>query len=259
MNLQQKVRKKINDLYHTYIPTAFSSGENVGVECPCCGWRGKAFLPNGVEVRPNARCPKCDSLERHRLYYLYLKKQIPEGKALKILHFAPERILTRLFRSYPNVEYLSADIDPQKAMSREDITATSFADNSFDIIFCSHVLEHIEEDHKAMTELRRILKADGFAVLIVPIKDTFNGRVIERTFEDFTIKSPAEREKVFGQADHVRIYGRDYKDRLEKAGFHVRIDKFTEMLPAEQIKRYALLPQHSSASETDGWIYYCTK
>lgn len=255
MNIRQKIQKKVSDLYHTYRPVL--AGSKNRVECPCCGWKGPQFLPNGVELRPNARCPKCDSLERHRLYFLYLKNTIPTDRPLHVLHFAPERILTRLFRSYPNVTYLSADIDPRKAMRKEDITQTSFDDNTFDVIFCSHVLEHIEDDHKAMTELRRILKPDGFAILIVPIKDTFNGRVIDKTFEDFSITSPKERERVFGQEDHVRIYGRDYEDRLKRAGFNVRVDKYTETLPKELVDRYALLPQHVSASETDGWIYYC--
>jgi len=178
---------------------------------------------------------------------------------IKALHFAPERILTRLFQSYPNIEYISADIDPQKAMRKEDITATSFPDSMFDLIFCSHVLEHIEDDNKAMKELVRILKPDGFAILLVPIKDSFHGRVIEKTFEDFSVTSPEEREKVFGQRDHVRIYGRDFKERLEKAGFRVTIDKFIQSLPEELVKKYALLPQHESASETDGWIYNCSK
>lgn len=258
MKFQKKVAKKINDLYHTYIPPLLQGSKN-GVECPCCAWKGKKFLPNGVDVRMNARCPKCDSLERHRLYYLYLKKNIPTDRQLKVLHFAPERILTKLFKSYRNISYLSADIDPQKAMCREDITDISFPENSFDIIFCSHVLEHIEDDQKAMRELARVLKPDGFAVLLVPIKDIFNGRRIETTYEDFTIKDPHEREKAFGQKDHVRVYGRDFKDRLETAGFSVSIDKFVNNLPAEVVSRHSLVPQHPSASETDGWIYVCTK
>ncbi len=259
MKLEKKIIKKINDLYHTYAPSVLASEKDIQVECPCCGWRGIEFLPNGVEIRKNARCPKCDSLERHRMYYLYLKNNIPTSKNLKVLHFAPERILTRLFKSYPNVDYLSADIVPGKAMCKEDIKGTTFPDSSFDIIFCSHVLEHIEDDQKAMRELLRILKPDGFAILLVPIKENFNGKIIDETFEDFSITSPSEREKVFGQSDHVRIYGRDYKVRLERAGFHVTIDKFIDKLPQETVKRFALLPQHTTASETDGWIYACTK
>jgi SAM-dependent methyltransferase len=259
MNIREKIVKKLSDTYHTYIPALTNSENEMKVECPCCGWKGLEFLPNGVEVRTNARCPKCDSLERHRMYYLYLKKKITTDKKLSVLHFAPEHILTRLFRSYENIDYVSADINPKKAMRKEDITATSFPGSSFDVIFCSHVLEHIEDDHKAMRELLRILKPNGFAILLVPIKEKFNGKVIVETYEDSTIRDPEQREKIFGQKDHVRIYGRDYKGRLEKAGFKVTVDKFIESLPADLVKRYALLPQHVSASETDGWIYYCTK
>jgi len=143
-----------------------------------------------------------------------------------------------------NVTYLSADINPKNAMVKEDITQTSFNDDAFDIIFCSHVLEHIEDDRKAMKELFRILKPGGFAILQVPIKDT------KETFEDFSVTDPKERENLFGQHDHVRLYGRDYKDRLQKAGFHATVDKFVEKLDPAIIKKYAL-PQES--------IYFCTK
>lgn len=217
------------------------------------------FLPNGIEIRKNARCPHCNSLERHRLYFLYLKKTIETGKRITVLHFAPEKILTGLFRSYKNIDYLSVDIDPTKAMQKEDIVKTSFSDNTFDLIFCSHVLEHIPDDHKAMTELRRILKPDGTAILLVPIKDEYKGRIISKTFEDFSIVDPKEREKIFGQHDHVRIYGRDYKERLEKAGFKVEIDRFIDSLPPEIVNRYALVPQDVTCNETDGWVYCCKK
>ncbi len=115
---------------------------------------------------------------------------IPAGKSLKVLHFAPEKILTQLFRSYTSIDYLSADLNPAKAMVKQDITGTTFNDNAFDIIFCAHVLEHIPDDGKAMRELRRILKPDGFAILQVPIKDHFNGRDITTTYEDFSITDP---------------------------------------------------------------------
>jgi len=129
-------------------------------------------------------------------------------------------------------------------MVKEDITNISFKDNSFDIIFCSHVLEHIEEDRKAMKELYRVLKPKGFAILQVPIKN------IENTFEDFSVKDPKEREKVFGQNDHVRIYGKDYKDRLIESGFNVKVDRFVDHLGEGIIKKFAL-PTES--------IYFCTK
>jgi SAM-dependent methyltransferase len=256
MNFSQKLSKKVSDVYHQYYPFLLPASSRK-VECPFCGWQGPSFLPNGIDVRQNARCPKCDSLERHRLYYLYLKNVIPADRRVKVLHFAPEKILTRLFQSFRNVDYLSADLDPTKAMVKQDITAITYPEASFDIIFCSHVLEHIPDDLLALRELRRVLKPNGFAILQVPVKDIFNGRVIDKTYEDFTITDPRERENAFGQHDHVRVYGRDFKDRIEKAGFNVRIDKFAESLDPALIKRYALLPQGTSATDTEGWIYYC--
>jgi SAM-dependent methyltransferase len=184
---------------------------------------------------------------------------VPTNRQLKVLHFAPEKIITRLFQSFKNIDYLSADLDPTKAMAKQDITNTTFADNSFDIIFCSHVLEHIPDDHQAMKEIRRILRPDGFAILQVPVKDNFNGIRIEKTYEDFNITDPKERAIAFGQFDHVRVYGRDFKDRLEKAGFKVRIDKFADTLGEANIRKYAILPEDPTTNETEGWIYHCLK
>lgn len=257
MNLYQKASKKISDIFHAYAPLLSSRPSKV--ECPFCGWKGQSFLPNGLEVRKNSRCPKCDSLERHRLYYLYLKENLPTDRTVKTLHFAPEKILTGLFKSLGNIDYLSADLNPSKAMIKQDITNITFPDNTFDFIFCSHVLEHVPDDHKAMKELHRVLKPNGFAILQVPIKSNFNGREIVKTYEDFSITDPKEREKAFGQHDHVRVYGRDFKERLEKAGFTVRLDKYVEQVGPEKTERFALLPQHVSTTETEGWIYYCTR
>jgi predicted SAM-dependent methyltransferase len=182
----------------------------------------------------------------------------PERK-VKVLHFAPEKIITKLFTSFKNVDYLSADIDPSKAMVKEDITKVSFPDNSFDIIFCSHVLEHIPDDRLAMRELYRILKPQGFAILQVPIKDVFNNRIIDKTYEDFSIVTPEGREKAFGQHDHVRVYGRDFRDRISSVGFRVKEEKFINSIPAELVQRYALLPSVNKVMETEGWIYHCAK
>lgn len=254
-----KILRRIKKVFYSYIYPLLLSKGNKKVECPFCGWKGMFFLSLSVERRKNALCPRCGSLERHRLYYLYLKKLIPATKRVKVLHFAPEKILTNLFKSYKNIEYLSVDIDPKNAMKKENITNLSFANNSFDIIFCSHVLEHIEDDLKAMRELYRVLSEEGFAILQVPIKDEFNGKKIDKTYEDFSITSPEERERVFGQKDHVRVYGRDYRDRLENSGFNVLIDKFASSLGDKDIKKYGLIPDSKTPTETEGWIYLCTK
>jgi len=246
---------KLTKYYYICLIRFFKGKKNV--KCPFCGWQGKEFFPFGVQLRRNAECPRCGSLERHRLYYLYLKKVIPKNKKLKILHFAPEKILTSLFKSYNKAEYLSVDIDPKKAMAQGDITNLSFKNNSFDVIFCSHVLEHVEDDHKAIKELYRVLKPNGFAILQVPILDELNGRKIDKTYDNFGITDPKEREKIFGQKDHVRIYGRDYINRLKSAGFKVRIDKFVNSLRAEDVRKFSLIPHE--CTETEGWIFYCTK
>lgn len=229
------------ELYYAYVYPLFQKRR---VECPFCGWWGREFSPFGVIPRKNAECPRCGSLERHRLYYLYLKNIIPKNKSLKLLHFAPEKGMSMFFKSYSNLDYLSVDIDQDKAMKKEDITNLSFPDNSFDIIFCSHVLEHVEDDQKAMGELRRVLKPSGFALVGVPIKNT------SKTFEDFSVVDPEEREKVFGQDDHVRIYGKDFKTRLEHSGFNVKVDKFFDSLSEDTFNKYALKRED---------IYFCTK
>lgn len=215
------------------------------VECPFCRWRGKEFKDFGYVSRKNAQCPKCGSLERHRLYYLYLRKTLNTGRKISLLHFAPERILEDLFRSYSNIDYLSVDIEEGRAMKVEDITSVKLADDSFDVIMCSHVLEHIVDDKKAMRELYRILKQGGFAIIQVPIKDE-----LERTFEDKSITDPKDRLIYFGQEDHVRVYAIDFKDRLEVAGFKVTIDKYYDSIETNIIKKYGLRPED---------IYYCSK
>jgi len=217
------------------------------VECPICKWVGKKFrdLDCGYgHIYNNAECPKCKSQPRHRILYLYLKKHIRKDKKIKLLHFAPFS-LKKLFTSYKNIEYLSVDIDPKKAMKKEDITKLSFKDNSFDIIICIHVLEHIKDDKKAMKELYRVLKKGGFAIIDVPLDYSK-----KETDEDFSVTDPIERTKRFLQHDHVRLYGRDFKDKLKKAGFKVKVDKFADTLSITQKEKYGLENKP---------IYFCMK
>jgi predicted SAM-dependent methyltransferase len=228
------------------------------VECPC-GWKGKEFLPFGVPRRKNAQCPKCLTVERARLYYFYFKKILPHDKKLKVLHFAPEEPLTSLFKSYKNIEYLSADLDPSKALIKQDITNLTFEDNSFDIIVCSHVFEYVKDDIKAMWEVHRVLKPTGFAILQVPIHDHFKGRKIDKTFADASFTESLEGGKEYDTSNHFWIYSRDYPERLQKAGFQVRIDKYLDSLSHSDVKKYSLYPQNKSWNETAGWIFYCTK
>lgn len=214
--------------------------------CPCCGWSFNRMYPHGHLVqRPNARCPHCGSLERHRLLWLYLhaKPELFAGQ-LRLLHVAPEPIFRRYFQSLPNVTYISCDIAARNVLLHTDLTAIPHPDASFDAIVCYHVLEHIPADHQAMRELRRVLKPGGWAILQSPLDPTR-----ATTYEDWSITAPEDRLHAFGQEDHVRIYGRDYKDRLEQAGFHVSVDMYVQQLGAAAIERYRLSPNEA--------IYMC--
>lgn len=216
-------------------------------KCPCCGGHFRKFLTFGVKPRPNAQCPRYNSLERHRLIWLYLKNRTNFfSDNFKVLHFAPEYIFQKTFKSLPNLEYINVDLNSPLAMIKIDITNVPFKDNYFDVILCSHVLEHVMDDQLAMRELFRVLKPGGWAILQVPID--FKR---DKTFEDPNIVSAEDRARIFGQKDHVRIYGRDYKDRLEKAGFTVKVDNYVRQLGTDVIKKYSLMKEQG--------IYFCIK
>ncbi|NJM65464.1 MAG: class I SAM-dependent methyltransferase [Acaryochloris sp. RU_4_1] len=148
----------------------------------------------------------------------------------KMLHIAPEDCLVNKLAECHSIDYLTADLN-NSAMVKMDLTDIQYSDNSFDVIYCSHVLEHIPDDAKAMSELSRVLKSDGWAILQVPI-------LREQTYEDLSITDPQEREKLFGQSDHVRVYGRDYKNRLEKAGFQVSVIPYVEKFDPSTRKKF---------------------
>jgi SAM-dependent methyltransferase len=206
------------------------------VTCPCCGGQFPRFLPYGQRARPNAKCPGCRSKKRHRLLWLFLRDRTNLfTDRLRVLHFAPERCFLKAFASLPNLDYVTADLQPGKAMLAIDITALPLAAGSFDAIICSHVLEHIPDDRQAMRELFRVLKPAGWATLMVPVEP---GRA--ETFEDPRVVLPAEREQVFGHHDHVRIYGQDFTERLERTGFAVRVHRYAKELEPEAVKKYGL-------------------
>lgn len=216
--------------------------------CPICETSAEEFKPYGVAMRKDAMCPTCRSVERDRLVWLYLTKQttILNNTNITMLHIAPEQIFQKIFKNLLKDNYISADLYDKNAMVKMDITNIEFGDNSFDALYCSHVLEHIVDDRKAMRELNRILKKDGWAILNVPIvnKD-------KPTFEDFSIVDPIERTKVFGQADHVRNYGIDYKDRLEESNFKVNVIYPDDFLSPEEREKMGI--------GDCGEIYFCTK
>jgi SAM-dependent methyltransferase len=239
--LARKMLKKIlNTIY-------FISIYGFQFNCPVCKGNFRKLLPFGVKLRPNARCPGCGSLERHRLLWLYLKNKTNFfTNNLRVFEIAPYSCLQNKFIKMDNLEYLSADIVSSIAMVKMDITDIKLADNQFDCIICYHVLEHIIDDTKAMKELFRVLKPGGWAIIQSPINHND-----EKTYEDSRIILPEEREKYFGQKDHVRIYGSDYLKRLEKVGFIVKLDNYVKKLPVDAINKYGL--------DKNEYIVFCTK
>lgn len=204
---------------------------------PIDGKSFKKFLPYGYEKqRDNVLSPSTLSLERHRLLWLYLQSKTDFFvKPLKMLHFAPEQAFYRRFRQQQNLDYTTTDLSSPLADVKADICQLPFEDNTFDVIFCNHVLEHIPDDTQAMRELYRVLKPGGWAVLQIP-QDLSRAT----TFEDDSITDPKERAKIFGQYDHVRVYGRDYFDKLRSIGFEVQEIDYTQTLSKEQVERYCL-------------------
>lgn len=204
---------------------------------PIDGNTFRAFLPYGYnKIRNNVLSPSTYSLERHRLLWLYLKNETSFFKAkLKVLHFAPESALMNQFKKLKNLSYDTIDLNSPIADIKADICNLPFLDNSYDFILCNHVLEHIIDDNKAISELYRVLKKNGIGIFQVPIdynRDT--------TFEDFSVTNKKERNKLFGQYDHVRIYGLDFFDRLQKAGFSVERCEYTSKLSKEDIIKFCL-------------------
>ncbi|TDQ30719.1 class I SAM-dependent methyltransferase [Zeaxanthinibacter enoshimensis] len=204
---------------------------------PIDGKRFRSFLPYGYEhPRENVLSPSTLSLERHRLLWLYLKEETDFFSApLKVLHFAPEQAFYKRFRKLDNLEYTTTDLNSPLADVKADICNLPFDSDSFDVILCNHVLEHIPDDKKAIGELYRVMKKGGWGVFQVPQKLD-----LEKTFEDPTITDKAERAKIFGQYDHVRVYGRDYFDILRQAGFKVSEIDLGKRLSREEIDYYRL-------------------
>ncbi|MBA2525505.1 MAG: methyltransferase domain-containing protein [Pyrinomonadaceae bacterium] len=221
------------------------------LKCPFCEGNFSRFLPVGIDLpvlrekevigagyRLNAACPRCRSEDRERLVYLYLKAARADvfSKEVLLLHVAPEPSLSAKLQASANINYVSADLDSPLAKVQMDITDIKEKESTYDVIICNHVLEHIEDDAKAMRELYRVLKPGGFAILQVPISN-----LMEKTYEDFSVKDPKERESMFGQIDHVRLYGRDYSTRLERAAFRVTTAGPADFLEPQLIADYRLL------------------
>ena len=210
------------------------------VECPVCNSHYRKFLPYGrnTSSRENALCPGCLSLERHRLMGLYLKRKTNFFTApnLKVLHVAPEYCFIDRFEKMKNLDYITGDIESPLAKVKMDIHQIPFEDNTFDVAFCNHVMEHVDDYVLAMSELHRVLKPGGWALIQSPQDMKY-----AVTYEDATITDPKEREKYFLQNDHLRLFGRNYNHELEKGGFTVKEDRFVmDELTKQEVKRYAL-------------------
>lgn len=195
------------------------------------------FLPYGYgTTRENVLSPSTLSLERHRLLWLYLKNETDFfTKKRKVLHFAPEQAFYKRFRKLKNLDYTTTDLNSPLADIKADICNLPFEDDTYDFIFCNHVLEHIPDDTKAMQELYRVLKPNGIAILQIP-QDLKR----ENTFEDDSITDPKKRAEIFGQYDHVRVYGRDYFEKLRKIGFKVQEIDLTAQISPQEVDKYRL-------------------
>jgi len=246
--LPNKYHAAVSDIYAS-LRSLFYLGKSF--TCPCCGRRFRKLLTHGIIPRPNARCPRCGSLERHRLLWLYYQQETNLfSENLKVLHFAPEHAFQKVFRRLPNLHYTSADLSKPAAMVKMDMTNIPCATHTFDVVLCNHVLEHIQEDEKAMREMFRVLKPGGRAIIQTPVDPQ-----AAETLEDAGVVSPQDRERLFGHSEHVRVYGRDLTERLARVGFIVNVENYSEQLGNHKIKEFAL------ANYADLYldIYQCKK
>ena len=204
---------------------------------PIDGSSFRKFLPYGYnKIRKNALSPSTFSLERHRLLWLYLQNETDFfEKKMKVLHFAPEAAFLKKFKKLKNISYDTIDLDSPLADIKADICNLPIKNGSYDFILCNHVLEHIVDDEKAMKELFRVLKKGGTGIFQVPLNMSY-----KQTYEDFTITDPKERNKAFGQYDHVRVYGMDFFERLKNVGFKVEKCEYTSKLSEEEKIKYCL-------------------
>lgn len=209
-----------------------------GRECPMCGAKRRKFLPYGyVTSREDALCPSCLSLERHRLIWLWLERHSSLFDSRPtLLHIAPEVSLMRHFKRHykGHAGYITADLESPLADMHFDVQHIPMEDRSVDVVICNHLLEHVEDDAMALNELYRIMRPGGWGIMLVP-----EDRSRAVTFEDDTITDPKERTRLFGQYDHRRVYGRDYDDRLRRAGFEVERIAVVDMLSEAERRLYA--------------------
>ena len=216
--------------------------------CPCCGWRLRAFTHGGasLRVRPSGYCPRCNSKARHRRDWLFLEQKTELfTRPLRLLHISPKYSLSRRLVKATNLRYVAGDISTRMNLSLlMDLTATPIRCDTFDAAICIHVLEHVLDDRRAISEMYRVLKPGAWALISVPI------RLDQPTFEDPSITTAAERRRAFGESSHVRYYGRDLTRRLEECGFRVQLD-LAQDLDKAMAAKYGLLDDEN--------VFYCSK
>ena len=206
------------------------------VYCPLCETSFRQFLPFGKPLRAQAMCPKCNTVERHRLLWFYLQEQVQiNTRAFKVLHMAPEPILQQKLKKLPNLDYLSADLESAVAMQHVDLQDLPFATASFDLILCSHVLGHVPDDRKALRELRRVLRPHGLLLLQDHVSES-----LPHTEEFPASLTAQERSALYGQPDRCRNYGQDFQDLVKAQDFDLETLDYTPALPAEQLQRLGL-------------------
>jgi SAM-dependent methyltransferase len=191
-------------------------------------------------------CPGCKTLSRQRTFYWFFQTYLPKHRKVRVLNPAPVDMIADMFQSFPNVEYVSIDIKfegfniPDTARTgrpivQADIQELPFTNESFDVILCSHVLEHVPDDKKAMQELYRVLKPSGYALLEVPYRME-NGEYVFETYEDPSIVTEEDRLREYESPDHVRFYGKDFLVKLENVGFNVHEIPLQNLLEENKIK-----------------------
>lgn len=239
-------RKYLQLVSHFFLRLLALFYKGNSVECNVCGHTFRKFLPYGRKARENALCPNCLALERHRLMWLFLQNETAFfTKKMKVLHIAPELCFLDRMKKLPNLEYITADLESPLAQIKMDVHQIPFEENSFDVVFCNHVLEHVDDDILACSEINRVLNNNGWGIIQSPVYD------LEKTIEDKSITNPAERERLFGQRDHVRKYGKDYAKRLSLSGLQVEENHFVRNIKPELIQRHAL-PENEV-------IFFCKK
>jgi SAM-dependent methyltransferase len=241
--LPYSVRIKLRKLNwkRKYYSFVFFNNTGEKVYCPIAEQEFKCFINKTETVWDSALTATNGAKNRHRLVYLFLKNKTNLFKIKStLLHVAPEYCLLHKLRTIDTIAYIPGDkmeqgYGKQDGVAYIDLLDLKFDPGSIDYILCSHVLEHIPDDVRAMKEMYKVLKPQGVAIIMVPIDET-----LKSTYEDFSVVSPTDREKHFGQWDHVRWYGLDIKDRLELAGFNVQIIRYGHEFCDADYKRYGL-------------------